>query len=58
MLKRFRCCECYKVQNSSLSQRVLSKIVAYGELSTHEESDSDILADGDLSDKDNLTHDT
>ena len=29
MFQRFRCCECYRVQNSSLSQQVLSKIVAY-----------------------------
>ena len=28
MFQRFRCCECYKVQNSSLSQQVLSEIVA------------------------------
>ena len=28
MFQRFRCCECYRVQNSSLSQQVLSKIVA------------------------------
>ena len=27
MFQRFRCCECYKVQNLSLSQQVLSKIV-------------------------------
>ena len=27
MFKRSRCCECYKVQNSSLSQQVLSQIV-------------------------------
>ena len=27
MFQRFRCCECYRVQNSSLSQQVLSKIV-------------------------------
>ena len=30
MFQRFRCCECYRVQKSSLSQQVLSKIVAYG----------------------------
>ena len=27
MFQRFRCCECYRVQKSSLSQQVLSKIV-------------------------------
>ena len=27
MFQRFRCCECYRVQNSSLSQQVLSKFV-------------------------------
>ena len=33
MFQRFRCCECYRVQKSSLSQQVLSKIV--GPLWTH-----------------------
>ena len=33
-----------------MSQRVLSKIVVYGELSTHEESDSGIVADRDILD--------
>ena len=28
MFPRFRCCECYRVQKSSLSQQVLSKIEA------------------------------
>ena len=29
MFQRFGCCECYRVQNSSLSQQVLSKIVGF-----------------------------
>ena len=29
MRKIFRCCECYKVQSSSLSQHVLSKTVGF-----------------------------